>query len=86
MRVENWNGHTIRFVEKDGEWWAVLADVANALELEAKHINERLTPEFVEICEVVSTDLTSKKARKTQNMLVVNEFGLYEAILESKKP
>jgi prophage antirepressor-like protein len=68
MRLENWNRHSIRFVERDGEWWAGLADVAEALDLEAKHINERLTPGFVEVCEVVSIDLTSKKARKTQKM------------------
>jgi prophage antirepressor-like protein len=30
MRVENWNGHGIRFVDKDGEWWAVAKDVAAA--------------------------------------------------------
>ena len=32
MKVENWNGYEIRFVEKDGEWWAVAKDVAKALE------------------------------------------------------
>jgi prophage antirepressor-like protein len=26
IRTENWNGHPIRFVERDGEWWAVAAD------------------------------------------------------------
>lgn len=31
MKTENWNGYTIRFVEKDGEWWAVAKDVATAL-------------------------------------------------------
>lgn len=31
MKTEVWNGHSIRFVEKDGEWWAVLNDVCNAL-------------------------------------------------------
>jgi prophage antirepressor-like protein len=31
MKVEHWNGHPIRFVEKDGEWWAVAKDVAAAL-------------------------------------------------------
>ncbi|MDU7029837.1 Bro-N domain-containing protein [uncultured Robinsoniella sp.] len=32
MKTENWNGYNIRFVEKDGEWWAVGIDVAKALE------------------------------------------------------
>ena len=27
MRTEAWNGHAIRFVEKDGQWWAVAQDV-----------------------------------------------------------
>jgi prophage antirepressor-like protein len=31
MRVEKWNGHPLRFVERDGEWWAVAKDVATAL-------------------------------------------------------
>jgi prophage antirepressor-like protein len=31
MRVEEWNGHPLRFVERDGEWWAVANDVAAAL-------------------------------------------------------
>ncbi|MCO4472265.1 hypothetical protein Si131_00506 [Streptococcus infantarius subsp. infantarius] len=33
-KLEQWNGHSIRFVEHNGEWWAVLADIAKALELE----------------------------------------------------
>ena len=31
MKIETWLGHKIRFVEKDGEWWAVAVDVAKAL-------------------------------------------------------
>jgi prophage antirepressor-like protein len=79
-------------VERDGEWSAVLADVANALDLDAKEINRRLTPEFVTsarigVYEAVSTHPISKKPyHKTEKMLLVNEFGLYEAILESRKP
>lgn len=31
IRIENWNGHEIRFVEKEpSEWWAVAEDVAKA--------------------------------------------------------
>ena len=33
MRTENWNGYEIRFVAVDGEWWAVLKDVCDALSL-----------------------------------------------------
>ena len=32
IRTETWNGHEIRFVEKEpSEWWAVAKDVAKAL-------------------------------------------------------
>ena len=31
MKIENWNGHSIRFVEHNGEWWAVAVDIAKAL-------------------------------------------------------
>jgi prophage antirepressor-like protein len=31
MRIETWKGQSIRFVERDGEWWAVAKDVAAAL-------------------------------------------------------
>lgn len=30
MKTEIWNGYPIRFVEKNGEWWAVLKDVCDA--------------------------------------------------------
>ena len=27
MRTESWCGHEIRFVEVDGEWWAIFEDI-----------------------------------------------------------
>jgi hypothetical protein len=57
MRIEKWNGHDIRFVLKDKEWWSVLADVANALDLEAKHIKARLTKEFISTARLKTCDL-----------------------------
>lgn len=78
IRIEEWAGHKIRFVEKDGEWWAVLADVAESLDLTAKRINERLPR------DVVSKD-TLPTAGGPQAMLIVNEYGIYEAIFESRK-
>ncbi len=33
MKTETWNGYTIRFVERQGEWWAVAKDITNALGL-----------------------------------------------------
>ena len=80
MKIENWNGHQIRFIEIKGEWWAVLKDVCDALNLKTKYIVERLED------EVVSTDHVPDSLGRIQEMLVVNEYGIYDAIFSSKKP
>jgi len=80
IRTETWNGHQIRFVEKEpGDWWAVLADIAKALNLKAKRIRERLDD------EVVSNGHIPDSLGRTQEMLIVNEFGVYDAVFESRK-
>ncbi|MHB0881655.1 BRO-N domain-containing protein [Paenibacillus sp. SEL1] len=79
IRTEIWLGHEIRFVEKvPGEWWAVLADIAKALELKPKRIKERLGE------EVVLTDLVDS-GKGFRKMLIVNEYGIYETVFESRK-
>ena len=79
MKTENWNGYNIRFVEKDGEWWAVLKDVCEALGIKTKHTKARLKD------EVVSTDHIKDEAGRLQEMLIVNEFGIYDAVFQSRK-
>lgn len=79
MKTEVWNGYPIRFVEIKEEWWAVLSDIANALELKPKYVKERLDD------EVVSTDHVPDKLGRMQEMLIVNEFGIYDTIFSSKK-
>lgn len=48
MRVENWCGYDIRFVEIDGEWWAILKDICDALKLRTDGIAQRLSPDMLE--------------------------------------
>ena len=79
-KIEQWNGHSIRFVEHNGEWWAVLADIAKALDLKPKYVKERLGD------EVVLTDHVLDSLGRKQEMLIVNEFGVYETIFSSRKP
>lgn len=79
MKIENWNGHQIRFIEIKGEWFAVLKDVCDALNLKTKYIVERLED------EVVSTDHVKDSLGREQEMLIVNEYGIYDAIFSSKK-
>lgn len=87
MKIENWCGYNIRFIEQDGEWWAILKDICDALKLKTWHISERLDPDMlikVNVCDLGSNEVRSR-ARKTQRMLAVNEIGIYEALYASKK-
>ena len=89
MRTENWCGHDIRFVEVNGEWYAILKDICDALGLKTFKVSQRLNPDMlirvrVDICDIPSRDVTSR-ARKTQDMLAVNEIGIYEALFASRR-
>ena len=80
MKTEKWNGHEIRFVEKQpGEWWAVLGDITNALELIARDVKQRLSD------DVVSNHIVQDTLGREQEMLIVNELGIYETVFESRK-
>ena len=48
MRTENWCGYDIRFVEINGEWWAILKDICDALKLRTDAIAQRLDPSMLE--------------------------------------
>lgn len=90
MRIENWCGHEIRFVEENGEWWAILKDICDALDLKTFKVSQRLDPEMmirvrVDVCDIPSKDVRSR-ARKTQDMIAVNEIGIYEALFASRRP
>lgn len=57
MKTETWYGHEIRFVEIDGEWYAILKDICDALKLRTDKIASRLYPEMLERVKVeVSND------------------------------
>ena len=86
MRIENWNGYDIRFVEHKGEWWAVLKDICDALGLRSKDVSQRLDPDMLERVRIEdgSNDINSRGA-KSFWMLVVNEIGIYEALFASRR-
>lgn len=90
MKIENWCGYNIRFIEQDGEWWAILKDICDALKLKSKHVSQRLDPDMmirvkVDVSENGSNDLRSRGQNKTRHMLAVNEIGIYEALFASKR-
>lgn len=47
IKIENRQGYNIRFVEQDGEWWAILKDICDALRLRTKDVSQRLDPELM---------------------------------------
>ena len=70
----------IRCVEQDGEPWFVAADVCRALEI--KNNRDALTRVDEDERGVVLTDTPGGK----QEMLTINEYGLYSLVLGSRKP
>ncbi|AUT05442.1 hypothetical protein SPSF3K_00715 [Streptococcus parauberis] len=80
MKIEHWNRYDIRFVEYNGEWWAVLADIAKALSLRTDKVKSRLENDHLSRVTIIDSMGRNQKA------LIVNEFGIYEAIFSSRKP
>lgn len=90
MRIENWCGHNIRFVEVKGEWYAILKDICDALGLKTYKLAQRLDASMLERIRVDVSDIPSKYNRsrgenETRWMLAVNELGIYEALFASRK-
>lgn len=82
MRVENWCGYDIRFVEIDGEWWAILKDICDALKLKAKDVSQRIRPEMlknvlVDVSKVGSNDVRCdhKPFRTTNSAMIGKDIG-----------
>ena len=90
MRTENWCGYDIRFVELNGEWYAILKDICDALHLRSKDVSQRLDPSMMERVPVESSNdglnvLRLRGDNKTRYMLAVNEIGIYEALFASRR-
>lgn len=90
MRVENWCGYDIRFVEVGFEWYAVLKDICDALGLRTDKVANRIDASCLERVQIKVSDhpsrvIRSKGDNKTRWMLVVNELGIYEALFASRK-
>lgn len=80
MKTEIWNGYSIRFVEKDGEWWAVAKDVTDALGFSKAKDGTKKMPEKYKGVHKVPT------LGGNQEMIVLNEKGLYRLIMRSNRP
>ena len=84
-KIENWCGYNIRFVLINGEWWAILKDICDALNLQVGKVSQRLDPDMLERVEV-GVEVPSKHVHsQTFWMLAVNEIGIYEALFASRR-
>lgn len=63
MRTETWCGYDIRFVEINGEWYAILKDICDALKLRTDAIAQRLDPGMLERVLVETSDHISNGVR-----------------------
>ena len=82
MKVENWNGHNIRFVWKDGDWWGVAKDVCDALGYEN---SRKALSDHVEK-EDKNTVTIRYGIQGNPNMTVISEFGIYDLVFNSHMP
>ena len=78
IKIENWNGYSIRFVEKDNEWWAVANDVCEALAIK----NPR--DAIKRLRGVDKTDIPTSSAIQTVN--IISEKDIYRLVFKSRKP
>ena len=85
MIKEFFDGKQIRFIEKDNEYWAIAGDVSNALGYsQTSNMLRMIDTEDVTTHNVKVTS-NSKFARKTQLVSVISEYGIYEAIWNSRR-
>lgn len=81
MQLFNFNQNEIRVIEKNGEPWFVLKDICEVLDVgHVATVRKRLSD------DVVSNHPIEDALGRKQDTAVVNEDGLYDVILESRKP
>lgn len=94
LKVEKWHDYEIRFVFKDGEWWAVATDVCAALGI--KNVSKAVQGQ-------IKLDSAGNKYQSggldedqkgitiahtlggPQELLIINELGIYELVFRSRK-
>ena len=91
IKIEKWNGHDIRFVEQNGEWWAILKDICDALNLRTFKVSQRLDSDMMIKVAMETSNIPLKYNRspgenKSRVMTAINEIGIYEALFASKRP
>ena len=76
MKIKTWCGYDIRFVEIDGEWWAILKDICDALNLRTDKIASRLEPTMLERVLVDVSNHPSKVDRCEHRSIKTIDKGM----------
>ncbi|WP_278926564.1 BRO-N domain-containing protein [Staphylococcus auricularis] len=80
MIKQIFNDKEIRFIEKDGEYWAVASDVAKILGFRDAFNATKYLPEHVK------DTLKGSTLGGQQMLTVINEKGIYRLVMRSNKP
>lgn len=72
MRTEKWNGHDIRFVEVDDEWWAVMKDVSDALNVFGIWECDNIAPDDIDTIMIDG-----------ESVDIINELAIYDRFSRS---
>ncbi|MEK8131400.1 phage antirepressor [Paenibacillus filicis] len=78
-QIFNYNGANVRTVLIKNEPWFVLKDVCDLLELASRAVRQRISD------DVCSTYAIRDSVGRSQDTTIINEDGLYDVILESRK-
>lgn len=81
MKTEIWNGHTIRFIEVNSEWWAVAKDVTEVLRIKNTTKAMRQLQQ-----DGLCTSKVIDNMGRTQIVNVINEINIYNLVFKSRKP
>lgn len=79
MKLFNFEGSELKTIDKDGEPWFVLKDVCDVLDLAPRVVRQRLND------DVCSTYPMPDSLGRLQDNTIINEDGLYDVILDSRK-
>ncbi|CAM2762338.1 phage antirepressor protein [Streptococcus acidominimus] len=77
MKIENWNGYDIRFVDRNGEWWAVAKDVTDALGL------KQVTRAISTLKGVTKSKVLTNGGE--QEVSILDEKNIYRLAFKSRK-
>lgn len=75
VRIEEWHGMNIRFVNVDGEWWCVYDDIISII----KKFNTGYCSHF-ERDLIDHKNLIRRIDLDGESVLIVNELGIYEIL------